>query len=101
MKFILKRIFTKMTATGQRIADALKRAVLRGVNVYVLIDGYGSKDLPRSMLDHLRSDRCEGAHLSSQISPWTFRRKRLRRMHRKDRGRGPGDRLCRGDQHYR
>ena len=40
-----------MTATGKRIADALKRAALRGVNVYVLIDGYGSKDLPRSMLE--------------------------------------------------
>ncbi|MDH4233504.1 MAG: cardiolipin synthase ClsB, partial [Nitrospirota bacterium] len=35
--------------TGQRIADALKRAALRGVSVYLLIDGYGSKDLPRSM----------------------------------------------------
>jgi cardiolipin synthase len=43
-------------ATGQRIADALKRAVLRGVKVYVLIDGYGSKDLPRCMLDRLRTD---------------------------------------------
>jgi cardiolipin synthase len=27
--------------TGRRIADALKRAALRGVNVYLLIDGYG------------------------------------------------------------
>src|SRR5665647_1680145 len=37
--------------TGRRIADALKRAARRGVKVYVLIDGYGSKDLPRKMLD--------------------------------------------------
>jgi cardiolipin synthase A/B len=70
-------------ATGQRIAGALKRAVLRGVKVYVLIDGYGSKDLPRSMLDRLRTDGVKTLIFRPKISPWTFRRKRLRRMHRK------------------
>lgn len=69
--------------TGQRIADALKRAVLRGVNAYVLIDGYGSKDLPRLMLDNLRTDGVKVLIYRPKISPWTFRRKRLRRMHRK------------------
>lgn len=69
--------------TGQRIADALKRAALRGVNVYVLIDGYGSKDLPRSMLDYLRADGVKALIYRPRISPLTFRRKRLRRMHRK------------------
>lgn len=70
-------------ATGRRIADALKRAALRGVKVYVLIDGYGSKDLPRSMLDQLQSDGMKALIYRPKISPWTFRRKRLRRMHRK------------------
>jgi len=70
-------------ATGHRIADALKRAALRGVNTYVLIDGYGSKDLPRSMLDRLRADGVKALIYRPKISPWTFRRKRLRRMHRK------------------
>jgi cardiolipin synthase len=70
-------------ATGRRIADTLKRAALRGVNVYVLIDGYGSKDLPRSMLDYLRADGVKALIYRPKISPWTFRRKRLRRMHRK------------------
>ncbi len=70
-------------ATGRRIANALKRAALRGVNVYVLIDGYGSKDLPRSMLDNLRADGVKALIYRPKISPWTFRRKRLRRMHRK------------------
>ncbi len=69
--------------TGQRIADALKRAVLRGVKVHVLIDGFGSKDLPQSMLDRLRADGVQALVYRPQISPWTFRRKRLRRMHRK------------------
>ena len=69
--------------TGQRIAEALKRAVLRGVKVHVLIDGFGSKDLPRSMLDRLREDGVQTLVYRPQRSPWTFRRKRLRRMHRK------------------
>jgi len=68
---------------GQRIADALKRAVLRGVKVHVLLDGFGSKDLPVSMLDRFRSDGVQALVYRPQISPWTFRRKRLRRMHRK------------------
>jgi cardiolipin synthase len=70
-------------ATGQRIADALKRAALRGVKVYMLIDGYGSKDLPRSMLDYLRAGGVNTLIYRPKISPWTFRRERLRRMHRK------------------
>lgn len=69
--------------TGQRIADALKRAAQRGVKVYLLIDGYGSKDLPRSMLEGLRTGGVKTRIYRPQISPWTFRRKRLRRMHRK------------------
>jgi cardiolipin synthase len=70
-------------ATGLRIADALKRAALRGVNVYLLIDGYGSKDLPQSMPDYLRAGGVKILIFRPKISPWTFRRKRLRRMHRK------------------
>jgi cardiolipin synthase len=52
----LQTYIYEQDATGQRIADALKRAVLCGVNAYVLIDGYGSKDLPRDMLDRMRAD---------------------------------------------
>jgi cardiolipin synthase A/B len=70
-------------AIGQRISDALKRAVLRGVRVYVLVDGYGSKDLPRHMLDRLQRDGIRTLIFGPRISPWTLRRKRLRRMHRK------------------
>lgn len=70
-------------STGRRIAAALKRAVSRGVEVYVLIDGYGSKDLPRHMLDQLRADGVKTHIFRPKISPWTLRRKRLRRMHRK------------------
>ena len=70
-------------ATGRMVADALKRAASRGVHVYLLIDGYGSKDLPQNMLDYLRSDGVKVLVFRPKISPWTLRRKRLRRMHRK------------------
>jgi len=70
-------------ATGRRIAEALKRAALRGVTVYVLIDGYGSKDLPHNMLDYLQTDGVKVLIFRPKISPWTLRRKRLRRLHRK------------------
>ena len=70
-------------ATGRRIAEALRRAVQRGVRVFLLIDGYGSKDLPKTMLERLRTDGVRALVYRPQISPWTFRRNRLRRMHRK------------------
>ncbi len=70
-------------ATGRSIGDALKRAALRGVNVYLLIDGFGSKNLPRSILDNLQADGVKALIYRPKISPWTLRRIRLRRMHRK------------------
>ncbi len=70
-------------STGRRIAVALKRAVLRGVRVYVVIDGYGASDLPEPLRDQMRKDGIELRIFRPGISPWTLRRKRLRRMHRK------------------
>ncbi|SEG88798.1 cardiolipin synthase ClsB [Marinobacterium lutimaris] len=70
-------------ATGQRVAAALQRAALRGVKVCVLIDGFGSRNLPRQMRERMRSDGVNLLIYRPKISPWTFRRKRLRRMHRK------------------
>jgi cardiolipin synthase len=70
-------------ATGRRIAEALKRAALRGVHTHVLIDGFGSHDLPQSMTDHLRAAGVMVAWYRKKISPLTLKRKRLRRLHRK------------------
>jgi len=70
-------------ATGQRIAEALRRAAVRGVPTHLLIDGFGSHDLPQTMIDHLQSGGVKAAWFRKKISPWTFKRKRLRRLHRK------------------
>lgn len=40
--------------TGQQVANALKQAASRGVRVFMVIDGYGSKDLSDAFLDDLR-----------------------------------------------
>jgi cardiolipin synthase A/B len=70
-------------AIGKRIANALKKAAKRGVNVYVLLDAFGSQAMPTDFRLSLQS---AGIHLMfyrPQISPWTFKKNRLRRLHRK------------------
>lgn len=69
--------------TGRRIAEALKRAALRGVKTHVLIDGYGSMAFPKSMADSLEAAGALVLKFRAKTSPWTLRRRRLRRLHRK------------------
>ena len=69
--------------TGRRIAEALRRAAFRGVKTHVLIDGFGSKNLPKTMVDYLVTAGVMVLKFRPKISPWTLRRRRLRRLHRK------------------
>jgi len=72
--------------TGRMIADALQRAAARGVAVRVLLDGYGSAELPQQWVDDMRTANVEVRWFRREISPFTLRRnrhRRLRRMHRK------------------
>jgi cardiolipin synthase len=69
--------------TGRRIAEALRRAALRGVKTHVLIDGFGSHSLPKTMVDDLKAAGVRILKFRPRISPWTLRRQRLRRLHRK------------------
>jgi cardiolipin synthase A/B len=69
--------------TGRRITDALIRARQRGVIVRVMIDGFGSKDLPPAFAHHLVDAGIEFLVYRRRISPLTLRRQRLRRLHRK------------------
>jgi len=68
---------------GHRIADALKRAATRGVTVCLLLDGFGCKALPKNFVGGLTDAGVEVLFYRPKISPWTFKRHRLRRMHRK------------------
>jgi len=69
--------------TGERVTDALSRAAARGVNVHLLVDGFGARDFSRRFRERLRAS---GAHLlvfRPEFGRRRWRRGRLRRMHRK------------------
>lgn len=68
---------------GRRIVAALRRAALRGVRTHLLIDGFGSNNLSQTMIDYMEADGVMVRKFRPKISPWTFQRRRLRRLHRK------------------
>ena len=77
-------------AAGRAIADALIRAAQRGVDVRVLVDGWGARHyLTKRLERRLRDGRVRLLKYRPEIAPWQFRTHRLRRMHRK---------LCHVDQ---
>ncbi|HAF43405.1 MAG: cardiolipin synthase B [Sideroxydans sp. GWF2_59_14] len=72
--------------TGSLVAQALQRAAARGLSVRLMLDGFGSAELPVSFVEELRDAGVEVQWFRREISPFTFRRdrmRRLRRMHRK------------------
>ena len=68
--------------TGRRIAEALRRAAFRGVKTHVLIDGFGSMSLPKTMIDYIEAAGVMILKFRPKTSPWTLWRRRLRRLHR-------------------
>lgn len=70
-------------ATGLRIGAALKRAAARGVDTHVLLDGFGCKDMPAAYVQDLQQAGVDVMFYRPKISPWTLKRSRLRRLHRK------------------
>lgn len=69
--------------TGIRIGNALKAAAARGVAVNLLLDGFGSKDLPDDFINDLQQSGVHVMFYRPKISPWTLQKRRLIRMHRK------------------
>ncbi len=69
--------------TGRRIAGALVRAAGRGVNVHVLVDGFGSKGMFEQTRRLLDAAGIDVLIFGPKTSPLTLRRNRLRRLHRK------------------
>lgn len=71
---------------GRMVADALQRAATRGVQVRLLLDGFGSAGLPDVWIDNLRLTGVAVQWFRREISPFTLqanRKRRLLRMHRK------------------
>ena len=70
-------------ATGRAVADALTRATQREVAVRVLVDGFGSQDIDPALVYRMEAAGVQFLVYRPNISPWSLRRARLRRMHRK------------------
>lgn len=70
-------------AVGVTIGNALMTAARRGVATHLLIDGFGSKDLPSSFVEMLEEGGVQVMFYRPKISPWTFKKNRLRRLHQK------------------
>lgn len=68
---------------GQAIGAALMRAARRGVVTNVMVDGFGSSDLEPEFIAELKAAGVNFLVFRPDISPWTVRRTRLRRLHRK------------------
>ena len=68
---------------GRAVGDALKRAAGRGVQVRLLIDGFGSRDLHPAFLEDLSGAGVIVQRFRPERRWFSFRRSRLRRLHRK------------------
>lgn len=71
---------------GRQVSLALQDAALRGVSVRLMLDGYGSAELPVEWVDEMRVAGVEVLWFRKEISPFTLRpnrMRRLRRLHRK------------------
>jgi cardiolipin synthase len=69
--------------TGLRIRDALMTASLRGVEVRVVVDGFGSSTLPPGWWDTFDQAGGELRIYRRERGWWPLRKSRLRRLHRK------------------
>ena len=79
----LETYIFRADATGRAIADALARAARREVAVYVLVDGFGSQDLDPALIRRMEAAGVHFLVYRPNISPWSLRHARLRRLHRK------------------
>lgn len=68
---------------GRDVSQALQRAAMRGVRTHLLLDGFGSADLPQVWVNELRAAGVEVLWFRPEIARFKLRRHRLRRLHRK------------------
>jgi cardiolipin synthase A/B len=71
-------------ASGRVVSDALQQAALRGVDVRLVIDGFGTRPyLTRSLQQGLEASGAKLLLYRADVFPMMFRRAHLRRLHRK------------------
>jgi cardiolipin synthase A/B len=73
----------ELDEVGQQVTAALLHAASRGVQVHLLLDGFGCRHFPENIREQLEQAGVQVLFYRPKISPWTFKRNRLRRLHRK------------------
>ena len=63
--------------------SALKEATKRNIDVYLLLDGFGSRDLSQEVIDEIKAAKIHFLFYHPKISPYQMKRISLRRLHRK------------------
>ena len=71
----LETYIFRIDATGERIARALMAAARRGVEVNVLLDGFGCADFPDHWLDALRAAGVNVRFFRPEVLRWWPRRR--------------------------
>ncbi len=69
--------------TGRSIGQALMQAACCGVKVNLLLDGFGCQDLNVDYIAQLKAAGVNLLFYRQKISPWSFQKNRLRRLHSK------------------
>lgn len=69
--------------TGKKILTVLKEASQKGVEVYLLLDGFGSRDLSEKVINEIKASKIHFLFYHPKISPYQIKRISLRRLHRK------------------
>ncbi|MBB5019094.1 cardiolipin synthase [Chitinivorax tropicus] len=69
--------------SGVPVAEALIAAAARGVQVHLLLDGFGARDFPTSWQARMLKAGIRLLFFRPEISRWALQRRRLRRLHRK------------------
>jgi cardiolipin synthase len=69
--------------TGKKILTALKEASQKGIKVYLLLDGFGSRDLSQKVIHEIKASKIHFLFYHPKISPYQMKLISLRRLHRK------------------
>jgi len=69
--------------TGHLFSNALQNAAKRGVSTRLLLDGYGSSELPQRWIDEMLSAGVEVLWFRKEVGRFSLQRYHLRRLHRK------------------
>lgn len=69
--------------TGRLLKEALESAAAREVSVHLLLDGFGSADIPPTWLDEMRMLGVAVLWFRPELARLSLHRNRLRRLHRK------------------